>query len=196
MVRKHSTGEIEEMLQENEETRKEALAGIEVRELTEEEIEAIKKGELSNDKALMLITGASDSNGRYPNQNTKPKQSPSPKPQRDYDAELSELIGQIYVLDATYSGKIESLLSSAIAEYKSLPPEMHTNTSKWDIGVKYLGVATAMESSCDAQMASILNEIESVLVASGKDLSLVQEINSAYKSKKILTKDYYLSLYL
>lgn len=191
----HSPEEFEEMLEENEEARREALAGISVREFTKEEIEAIKKGEISEEKALELITEAPASNGRSDHENSKATQSPSPKPQRDYDAELSGLIGQIYVLDATYSGKIESLLSNAIAEYKSLPPEMHTDTHKWSIGVKYLGIASAMESSSDAQMASILNQIESILVASGKDLSLVQQISSTYKNKKILTKNYYLSLY-
>lgn len=192
-IGKHSTEEIEQMLEENTDKRNALLSDITIRELTSEEKLAVQKGELSEAEAIKLITeekAKNTANLEGHNENTA-----APEDKRDYDAELSELIGQIYVLEATFSGAVAGLLNSAIAEYKSLPEEMRKNSKKFEIGFKYLGVATSMEASCDSQMASILSKIESVLVASGKDTALIGEIKSAYQSEKVLTKDYYLSLY-
>lgn len=179
-----SIQETEQKLQENSELRKRAVEGIPVRELTEDECQAIKNGELSNTEALDRIVESSKTDGKL---NVQQKQN--------YEEELAELIGQIYVLEATFSGAVDGLVSSAIAEYKALPPEEHTENNKWEIGLKYLGQASSMESSCDQHMATILGQMESVLIKSGGDLNLINQIQGAYKNEKTLKKNYYLSLY-
>lgn len=212
---KHSPDELVELLRENEAQREAALADISVRRLTEEEKLAVKNGELSQEEAVALITGQIPASGGPgaaigvppPSPGTVPTASIPPKPtsvadkppiseaERDENGELAELIGRIYVLEAAYTGELEQLLDSAIAEYLSLPPEQHTTVSKLEIGTRYIGVADAMEKRCDEQMAALLNQIEGVLVASGGDVTLVGEIKTAYQNEKSLTKNYYLSLY-
>ena len=179
--------EAEANLQKNLELRKKAVEGIEVRELTEDERQALKSGDLNSTELLERITNSTTTgvgNG-----------DPNVTKEQDYDAELAELIGQIYILEASFSGAVDGLINSAISEYQSLPPEMHTNAKKWEIGLKYLGVASSMEGSCDSQMASLLSKIESNLMASGKDTALLGDIKNAYQNEKTLTKNYYLSLY-
>ena len=190
LVKTRSDEEIEKMFNISSAQRKEAVSGLPVRELTEEEQENIKCGKLSTEDALNRIVNIG-TNGATSESNPTTQQAS----EKDYEAELADLIGQIYVLEATYSGAVDNLISSAIAEYKALPPEQHTDTNKWNIGAKYLGTATSMEATCDQQMATILSQIESVLVKSGKDVSLVNKIKSAYQSEKIYKKNYYLSLY-
>ena len=208
VAKTHTKEELKVMLDKNSEVRAVAVAGLPVRELTVEERDAIKSGALGNSEALKRILktresttnsesaeysdghDASTVSGSDVNDASTVSQSG-----RDYDAELAGLVGQVYVLEASYSGSIENLVSRAIAEYKALPADQHTDTNKWNIGVKYLGTATSMEASCDSQMATILNQIESVLIASGGDMKLLGQIKSAYANEKILKKDYYLSLY-
>jgi len=192
IAKTHSSQEIEEMLDKNSDIRKKAVSGLPVRELTEEEQEEIKSGKLGSEEALDRIL---DNSENVENNEDLENSGTQQSAEEDYDAELAKLVGQIYVLESTYSGTVDSLVSNAIAEYKALPPEQHTDANKWDIAVKYLGQAYAMESSCDQQMATILSQIEGVLVKSGGDLSFVDQIKSAYESEKILQKDYYLSLY-
>lgn len=220
-VGKYSTEEIQVMMLENAHARSTAVAELQVRMLTEEEKQAIRSGELSEEDALALITGGtvptasepdlpaqepfpSASDGTPPSGQAPPQgqvgvaahsEPPSTAPDADSAGELARLVGELYVLEASYSGKLEALLDSAIAEYVSLPPEKHTLTSKLDIGLRYVGVATAMEQRCDEQVATLLSEIERVLVAAGQDTALVGEIKTAYQNEKTLMKDYYLSLY-
>ena len=196
IAKTHTQEEIQEMIDKNRDFRKQVLPDLGVRELTDEESAAIKNGDLSNGEALNKIL---ETEKPLPtNQATAPSGNDSAavsSPARDYSAELANLIGQVYVLEASFSGALDNLVSSAIAEYKALPIERHTERSKWDIGLKYLGAASSMEASCDQQMATILCEIESVLIASGGNTELIDQIKSAYKNEKILKKDYYLSMY-
>jgi len=185
-----SDDEIEEMLYKSTEIRKEAVVGIPVRELTEEEQKEIKCGDLSSEEALKRIISTASDSSNYED-NSKGQVTSV----RDYDAELADLIGQIYVLEATFSGAVDNLVSSAVAEYKALPPEQHTDANKLNVGLKYLGTATSLEASCDQQMATILSKIEGILIESGGDLALVSKIKSAYQSEKITKKNYYMSLY-
>ncbi len=192
---------IEKQLRENSSQQDNAVSGFAVRKLTDEEKQEIKDGILDSTDALNRIVEAKaneeTTKTKIEADGVKSNESPLPSvsPKNDYDAQLAGLIGQIYVLEATYSGAVENLLSSAVDEYKALPPEQHTSKNKVSIGAKYLGIATSMESKCDQQMAAILNDIESVLISSGKDLSLLSRIKNAYESEKTLKKEYYLSLY-
>lgn len=206
-VGKHTTAEIEEMMAENTEARSAAVADIQVRELTEDEKRAVQSGELSEADVLERITGIPASPA--PDTDAAPQTSPTPRAdastppngttdesaEEDHTAELARLVGQIYVLEANFTGQLDNLLDSAIAEYRSLPPEMHNLSNQLSIGTRYLGVATALEKRCDEQMATLLSQIERTLIASGQGTELVGEIKSAYQKEKALTKDYYLSLY-
>lgn len=196
VAKTHTRAEIEEMLEESSSLARETVSELDVRELTDEEREAIKNGELGNAEALQRILATENNASPAETDNSFDESSTTGSaPKRDYDAELAALIGQVYVLEASFSGSIDNLVNSAISEYKALPSEQHTDANKFSIGLKYLRIAGSMESSCDQQMATILSQIESVLVASGGDMKLLDEIKSAYANEKILKKDYYLSLY-
>ena len=193
IAKTHTREEIQGMIDKDTEMGKDIIPDLNVRELTDDERVAIKNGDLSSDDALDKILETE--NNSPPNETDAYDTSTGTEPERDYSAELARLIGQVYVLEASFSGALDNLVSSAIAEYKALPIEKHTQTSKWNIGLKYLGEATSMEASCDQEMATILRQIESVLIASKGNMELLDQINSAYKNEKILKKDYYLSMY-
>jgi len=197
VAKTHTKEELKEMSDNNSESRTATVAGLPVRQLTDDERDAIKSGELESSEALKRILETQESTvssetSNYSDGNDVATISGSGV---DYNVELARLVGQVYVLEATYSGSLENLVSSAIAEYKALPADQRTKANKWNIGVKYLSTAASMEASCDSQMATILSQIESVLLASGGDMKLLGQIKSAYANEKILKKEYYLSLY-
>ena len=49
-------------------------------------------------------------------------------------------------------------------------------------------VRTALEGECDAQMDSLLSQINDELVRTGGDTSVVSQIKTAYQNEKSLTK--------
>ncbi len=113
--------------------------------------------------------------------------------QQTYDAELAGMVGEIYVLRASFTGQLDGLLQQAKEEYISLP-EAERDKQKGKLASKYLSMAGSLESSCDAQMEDILSRIEAHLKKTGGDTALVKEIRKAYENEKALKKSYYMSL--
>lgn len=115
---------------------------------------------------------------------------------RANERKLTDLIDQIYNLEAFYSKEIEQLVISAKDEYHALPTKEQTDINKWKIVLKYIGSATKMEWNCDRQMAEILGEMETLLIKAGSDLDLIKQVQTIYKNEKEIKRNYYLSLYV
>lgn len=112
---------------------------------------------------------------------------------QNYDAELAAMVGEIYVLRASFVGQLDGLLQQAKAEYSALSPEQREK-QKSSLTSKYIGLAGNLESSCDSQMESILSRIQKHLKETGGDTSLVKEIRKVYENEKALKKSYYMSM--
>lgn len=99
------------------------------------------------------------------------------------ESRLNQLIAQVYLLKSSFSGRIDSLIEQAKAEYIA-----NNCQNKAGIAGKYLRKGTDMEAECDARMESLLAEISSELQKTGGDSSIVSEIRSAYKNEKSIKK--------
>lgn len=184
--------------------------------LDSEEEKALQSGQLSEDEALQIIMGASvndavsgkssDDSGEKPagaqaenkNQtvgksenNTESNQSGSAQngesagsAQSQDSAQLKKLFARVYLLRSNFTGRLNSLIAQAKAEISS--PEAEGNALS--IANKYYGMGTALEGECDAQMDSLLSQINDELVRTGGDTSVVSQIKTAYQNEKSLTK--------
>lgn len=112
---------------------------------------------------------------------------------QNYDAELAAMVGEIYVLRASFVGQLDGLLQQAKAEYSALSPEQREK-QKSSLTSKYIGLAGSLESSCDSQMEAILSRIQKHLKETGGDTSLIKEIRKVYENEKALKKSYYMSM--
>ena len=112
---------------------------------------------------------------------------------QNYDAELAAMVGEIYVLRASFVGQLDGLLQQAKAEYSALSPEQREK-QKSSLTSKYIGLAGNLESSCDSQMEAILSRIQKHLKETGGDTSLIKEIRKVYENEKALKKSYYMSM--
>ena len=99
-------------------------------------------------------------------------------------AQLKKLFARVYLLRSNFTGRLNSLISQAKAEVSS--PEAEGNALS--IANKYYGMGKSLESECDAQMESLLAQIDAELSHTGGDKSVVGQIRSAYQNEKSLTK--------
>ncbi len=122
----------------------------------------------------------------------------SQKPQTskaESDEKVAELVAKMYVLKSTYTGQIQGIVNSMIADYKALPADQRNSTAKSNIASGYLGTISTLEAQCDAQVNAVVTELRGVLSESGQDMSLADAIVSAYAAEKESTKAYYINKY-
>lgn len=115
--------------------------------------------------------------------------------EEEYNKKVAELVAKIYVIKANFTSTLSAFESNIIASYKALPKEQHTTATKAKIVSDNMGYVAGLEAQCDAQVKAVTDELSALMKENGKDTSLVDAINSAYKNEKELKKAYYISLY-
>lgn len=123
-----------------------------------------------------------------------PTPSVTPVPALSPDEQrIKELVAKLYVLRAQYIDTLDKLIAQAKSEYLALPASERTSAGKQKVLLKYLGQASAMESSCDASVNELLAELSTLLQKTGGDMSLIDEIKKTYRQEKSLKKAAYIS---
>lgn len=198
--------ELEEKLGENQQAMQDAVDAypdIFVRPITEEERQALLDGTLTREELLDNLLGSLGGlteNGKVPGgqngTNSGSSAAPS-EPQKPadnaYQQELSGYVAEIYVLQAEYTGQLESMFAAAKAEYLALPEDQRTQSNKASIASKYLSMASGLEGQCDAKMDGIVSSMESLIRANNGDMSLVDTVVYTYANEKSLKKSWYMS---
>lgn len=95
---------------------------------------------------------------------------------------VDEIIAQIYVLRSGYVGQLDGLVVQGWREYK------HGEISKQGAITKYIGIGNSLEGQCDAQLESLLGELQTELVRTGGDIGLIGQIRQTYQSQKSIKK--------
>ena len=168
----------------------EDLQGVSVRDLTDEERQALRAGELRREELIDRMTAQADA------PQTEKTQAEAGSEQEDPDQkQLSEYLAEIYLMRDDYTAWLEAKYNEAIDAYNALPEEERTTEAKYSIGVQYMKQALAKEDECDAAMAQMEQKISALLAKMGRDDSLVKEIQKAYEQEKELQKAYYLGLH-
>ena len=184
---KYTDDEQEELQKESDRIIKELsekFAEQGLSELTDEAVQMLNKGTLTEEDAIKIITGEKTLEEIKEN-----KKNPEKTPEKSSDnPKIASLVGKMYVLRSTYMGKLNSLIGQAKAEVMS-------GKSKSSVASKYIGIASGLEGQCDAQVESVLSQITEELKKTGGDLSLVSELRSAYRNEKSVKKAALLSQY-
>ena len=97
---------------------------------------------------------------------------------------LQELLARIYLLRSSFTGQLNSLVEQAKAEVIA----SGSKDNIFSIASKYIGMGNNLEAQCDAEMESLLNEIYAELKRTGGDTGMVEDIRTAYKNEKSITK--------
>lgn len=208
----HSSEELEEKLAENQQQIRDvvdAAPEIVVREVTEEERQALRDGTMTQEELIdrLLDTGGqSDSTAAPgmeetpPGEDAKaPAETPTlpaeqPKPVEDpYQKELSAIIAKVYVLREDFTMALDNMYDEAKAEYIALPAEKRTKSNLMVLASKYLSKATTLEKECDKRMHAIVADMEKLIQENNGDMSLVDTVVYSYANEKSLKKSWYMS---
>ena len=190
-----SPEEIELKMVENEfAVKKEVVkytTGQEIRDMTPEEKEQVRKKELTCDEVVEKIL-QEEAQKPAPSQTPRPTLGPEAKTGQTAEEITSFYVGKMYGLQGVYMGRLDGLLASAVSEYNALPKEQRTNEAKQNLMFKYMGMANSLEAACDGEVNGLLASMETELSAVGGVLSIISTMRSAYKREKSLKRAYYL----
>lgn len=208
----HSSEELEEKLAENQQQIRDvvdAAPEIVVREVTEEERQALRDGTMTQEELIerLLDPGEqSDSTAAPGMEETPPGEdakapaktltvpAEQPKPAEDpYQKELSAIIAKVYVLREDFTMALDNMYDEAKAEYIALPAEKRTKSNLMVLASKYLSKATALEKECDARMDEIVADMEKLIQENNGDMSLVDTVVYSYANEKSLKKSWFMS---
>lgn len=197
-------------LDENKQVLDSAMKKYELKEYTfsQEEMEKLASGELTAEEAAAYLlgdqpaqpaesgSGSEPAQSAQPTQTSRPAQTPQPSQSGSSgtalsaeEQEIRQLVATMYVLQATYEGKLEKIVQDAIREYSE---GEHTTENKTAIVYGKVGELNALEAECDAQVASVVSRLRELLKATGQDDSLAKKVEQAYQEEKSLKKAYYI----
>lgn len=206
------TGTLSQRAEENRETLEKAMEDYQIPAYTfsEEEMAQLASGELSEEEAASRLLGQSGSGetgtteGPGASQSQEPSQAPSSSQSaapsqsasqsgdnatQEAEAELRQLVATMYVLQATYEGKLEAIVQEAIDEYTA---GEHTSENRTKIVYSKYDALTKLEKECDQKVANIVARMRELLKATGQSESLADEVQKTYEEEKSLKKAYYI----
>lgn len=199
----HTSAELEEKLEENQQMIQEAVkaAGeVTVGEITEEDRQAFRDGSMTQEQLVERLTNGGEGEPREePASTSRPESDGTPPPEppkpaeNTYQKELSALIARVYVLREEYTLALDTMYADAKAEYLALPAEKRTKTQLLKMARSYLSRASALEKECDGKMDEIVRAMEKLLRENNGDLGLVDTVVYTYANEKSLKKSWYMS---
>ena len=199
----HTSAELEEKLEENQQMIQEAVkaAGeVTVGEITEEDRQAFRDGSMTQEQLVERLTNGGEGEPREePASTSRPESDGTPPPEppkpaeNTYQKELSALIAKVYVLREEYTLALDTMYADAKAEYLALPAEKRTKTHLLKMARGYLSRAFALEKECDGKMDEIVRAMEKLLRENDGDLGLVDTVVYTYANEKSLKKSWYMS---
>ena len=203
MPTQHTSAELEEKLDENQQMIQEAVkaAGeVTVGEITEEDRQAFRDGSMTQEQLVERLTNGGEGEPREePASTSRPESDGTPPPEppkpaeNTYQKELSALIARVYVLREEYTLALDTMYADAKAEYLALPAEKRTKTHLLKMARGYLSRASALEKECDGKMDEIVRAMEKLLRENDGDLGLVDTVVYTYANEKSLKKSWYMS---
>lgn len=186
---------IEQKLEENEQTLKQTMQQYHLQDyaFSTEEIAALANGDMTSEEAIAKLTsGTSDSNLDDPSSSsTSQPANANPEPDSSATAQdqIQQQVAKMYVLQATFEGKLEQIVQQAIAEYSANAGEV----SKQEIVSKHLDEISSLENECDAQVNTVIATLKPLLKEAGQNNDLINKIQQTYSNEKSLKKAYYMN---
>lgn len=124
-----------------------------------------------------------------------PEQPENVLSEAEYNKKVADLVAKVYTIKSEFIGTLDAFESKIVSEYKALPEEQRTSATKAKIVADNMSYMLSLEAQCDAQIKAVTDELSKLMKEYGKDMTLVDAINSAYANEKELKKAYYVSLY-
>ena len=208
----YTSGELEEKMAENQQVIRDAVDAapeIVVREVTEEERQALREGTMTQEELVERLQDTGGQTAAEPSAGDKAPETPAKaeapaktatdppveqKPaESTYQKELSAIIAKVYVLREEYTMTLDNMYEAAKAEYKALPASKRTKSNLVKMAKGYLNKATDLEKECDQKMDAIVTAMEKLIKENNGDMGLIDTVVYTYANEKSLKKSWYMS---
>ncbi len=209
--KRYTSGEIQKKMDNNKkemETLAKEDPNINIRgDLTAEEAQALKDGKITQEEAISIVKGDTtleeilaskeptppkeqpeDGNGESQEVSTSGK--PTEQPQSPPEDRPSQIVAELYVIQADFISRLEQMGDRAYEDYKA---SGYDRDNVMTIVDSYSGEVAKLERECDKKVRNLLAELEEELKKAGGDLSIVTKVRQYYYSEKSLKKTYYLN---
>lgn len=196
------SAKIEQKLAENEQTLKQAMMDYHLADynFSDEEVAALATGDLAAEDAVSMLTGRAEADGSQPENGAAPEDSSSSAStareqqpaalsapaQQNAQEKIQQQVATMYVLQATFEGKLDRIIQQAIAEYNA------GEGSKQELVNKHLNEIAALEDECDARVSDVISALKPLLEETGQGNDLIKQIQQTYANEKSLKKAYYM----
>ncbi len=174
---KYTPEVIETLVIENENKIDEVFAelteGDALAELTDEEQEKLRSGEMTEEEIEHI---------------KEVLETPKVENKEIAPSRVDEIISKIYLLRAEFVNRLNALESEALSEKQIVKKGGLSVSRILSFVEKYIDKATALEADCDSRMETHIKELEAELKRLGQDTSMISEVRSTYKNEKRLKK--------
>jgi hypothetical protein len=168
-----------------------SLEGLLNGELTLEELESTDADtERPADESARAGTSSSadvPENGTAASESATPTDAAASAPTQEEESwkqEIKALLQQLYAVKARANSGLNQCIAEAKAEYKALPQSEQTQAKKVSICLSKAGQLRTLQSSCDKEVNSIVEEMRQVLEQNGQSTELADSALATYKSEK------------
>lgn len=200
---RYSNEEVENKLAENNQAIQQYLQeeeNITVREMTEEEIQGLLDGTMTEEEVVRRMTGQTETTSSpseitpKPADPSKPTQ-PAEQPSKTTAQTVAEAIAKLYITKNDYLGRLDTIEAQVRAEYIALSAEDRKGAKQRFLS-QYLPTVAAWERECDAAVYGVIAEVRTALKESGQSETIADQIESSYLNEKRLKKSYFINRYM
>lgn len=179
MTKKYSLDELKELTDDKKII--EEVTGLEIREFTEDEKNAIEKGESDEGKVMEEII----------NEAYKTAGKPA-----DKDSIIAKHLSELYSLQSYYTGVIEGMIVEIKTYYYDLriKHKFDKETSIAKTSNKYMALVKAKEAECDGKVNNVISRLKNELSKNKFDTSIISTIKERYNQEKQSKRAYYMKL--
>lgn len=101
-----------------------------------------------------------------------------------YEDEIQNLLNQLYAVKAKAESGLNSAIQSAKNEYYALPDEQKSQSKKISIVMGKASELQNLQSTCDAEVNRIVEQMRKVLRANGQSTALADQALASYEAQK------------
>ena len=101
-----------------------------------------------------------------------------------YEEEIQNLLNQLYAVKAKAESGLNSAIQSAKNEYYALPNEQKSQAKKISIVMGKASELQNLQSTCDAEVNRIVEQMRKVLRANGQSTALADQALASYEAQK------------
>lgn len=101
-----------------------------------------------------------------------------------YEDEIQNLLNQLYAVKAKAESGLNSAIQSAKNEYYALPDDQKSQAKKISIVMGKASELQTLQSTCDAEVNRIVEQMRKVLRANGQSTALADQALASYEAQK------------